>query len=154
MAKKVQYKFDPFKLTGESRRGLSKNKQNEVLKEVADMVLKKVEQRLDNSDSPVSGERRFRPLKTGGSSILRESGDMRSSQRVKRDGGDLVHSVLSAEQPKADNHNKFSAASGRTEVPKRQFIPNKGREQTYKRDIIAAMKKIIREKKDGSGNNQ
>jgi hypothetical protein len=153
MARKVQYKFDPFKLTGETRRGMTKKSQDEALKEIADMVLKKVEGRLDESSSPVSGQGRFRNLKSGGSSILRESGDMRDSQRVKRDGGNLVHTVLKSEQPKADNHNKFSAASGRTEVPRRQFIPNRGREETYKKDIIDAMKKIIREKKDGSGNN-
>lgn len=153
MAKKVQYKFDPFKETGETRRGLSKTKQHEVLREIAQFLLDKVESKLDASLSPVSGQGRFRKLKRGGESILKESGDMRSAQRVTRIGDELVHSVLSKEQPKADNHNKFSAASTTTAVPKRQFIPNRGREETYKRDIIEGMRRLIRDKKNGSGND-
>lgn len=147
MAKKVQYKFDPFRIAGESKAGLSKGKQSEVLKEVARFILEKVESKMDSSLSPVSGQGRFRNLKRGGSSILTESGDMRDSQSIKRSGDQLVHSLRSKEQPKADNHNKFSAASRRTAVPRRQFVPNKSEEQTYKRDIIQGIKNIIKDKK-------
>jgi hypothetical protein len=149
MAKKVQYKFDPFRISGESRRGLSKSKQNEVLKEVAEFILDKVGEKIDSSVSPVSRQRGFKDLKAGGASVLRESGDLRDSQRIKKSGDGLVHTVLTSQQPKADNHNKFSAASKRTPVPRRQFIPNKANEQTYKKDIIDGIAKIIKEKKSG-----
>lgn len=147
MAKKVQYRFDPFEISGESRIGITKSKQNEILKEVSEFILSTTEERLDRSLSSVSGQGKFQRLKTGGASILEESGDMRAAQRIKPSGDSIVHTVLSGEQPKADNHNKFSAKSKRTEVPRRQFIPNKSEGQTYNKTIVAGIRRIIRNSK-------
>jgi len=51
------------------------------------------------------------------------------------------------EAQKADNHNKFSAASQPTKVPQRQFIPRKN--EQFKRDIMNEVNQIIEEAKNG-----
>lgn len=143
MPKKVEYKFDPFELAGISRRGLTKRAQGEILKEVAEFILDKTGQFMDNSNSPVSGQRGFKKLKDGSTSILEDRGDMRDGIRVRREGNRLVHTVVEGQQGKADNHNKFTDASQDTPVPKRQFIPNAEEGQTYKRQIISEMKEVM-----------
>jgi hypothetical protein len=44
---------------------------------------------------------------------------------------------------KADNHNKFSAASKRTPLPPRQFIPRRG--ESFDLNILAEIEEIIAE---------
>ncbi len=143
MAKKVLYKFDPFKEAGITRRGLTKGQQDVILEEVAEFLLDKTNQFLDDSRSPVSGQRGFRNLKDGGRSILEDTGEMRDAMFVEKSGNQLIHSVSAEEQGKADNHNKFSAASKRTPVPRRQFIPNRSEKQTYKKEILKGIREVM-----------
>lgn len=154
MAKKVEYKFDPFRQTGLSRKGLTKAQQSEILDEVAEFIVDKTIQFMDKSNSPVAGERRFPKLKEdGATSTLEETGDLKDGIIVERDKNSLVTTVEEDQQGKADNHNKFSRESRKTGVLKRQFIPKKS--QGYKTKIIDEMREVMRdlieEFKDGKG---
>lgn len=66
-------------------------------------------------------------------------GDMLDALKTKpyRDGIE-IGIYDSNEALKADNHNKFSAKSRGTNLPKRQFIPNKGEE--YRKGILDQLK--------------
>ena len=161
MAKRsVQYKFDPFKITGESREGMSQASQNRALTKVADVVLDRVEQGMDAGKSRVDGEGKFQKLslkyaqeQKGGSRLpdLELFGDLKTGQRVKKEGNNLVHTVLAKQQPKADGHNQHTAkakawAKGfKKPFPQRRFIP-KGK-QTYDSKLIREIRKVIKTEK-------
>lgn len=150
---KVEFRFDPFKLVGESRSGLTQSEIAEVYRETADLILEKTEQSLDAGESPVDGvtfkilKKKYADRQKGGDRTpnLLLTGDMWDAMRVRREGDKLVHTVLASQQPKADNHNKFSAASKKTPLPPRPFIPRKG--ETYRQEILDAIGEIIDSKR-------
>jgi len=73
-------------------------------------------------------------------------GDMLDALKYKTKGGVVEVGIFDDDQAqKADNHNKFSSASKTTAVPKRQFIPNEEEGQTFKRDIISEIERILEE---------
>lgn len=148
---KVQYKFDPFKLVGISKRKI--DDKDKVLKDVKDYVLEQVLDHIGDSVSPVTGKQ-FKALKKsyktlknkeGGTPVpnLELTGSMLDSLKVEIEGDKLVLKVSESEAPKADNHNKFSAASKRTPLPARKFIPNSRDDETFSSDIIKGIKGII-----------
>lgn len=73
-------------------------------------------------------------------------GDMLDALKYKTKGGVVEVGIFDYDQAqKADNHNKFSSASKTTALPKRQFIPNEEEGQTFKRDIIQEIERILEE---------
>lgn len=151
MAKPVKFTFDPFKLTGVSKEGLSKKKQREALREIADMILDRTSQFMLAGNSPVAGEGKYQKLSKkyanamkGGNRVsdLFLEGDLQESMVVTGiTKGKLTHTVVGElQQKKADNHNR-----GVT-LPRRPFIPE-GKDAKYKREIITEMKDIILSKK-------
>ncbi len=55
---------------------------------------------------------------------------------------------------KADNHNKFSSASTKTPLPKRQFIPNAKENETFRSKVLEQVKEIINDLEKSSGNKE
>ena len=163
MAKrKVQYKFSPFEITGESSAGMSKASKDRVFKKVADLVLDRTEQAMDRGRGRVSGEDRFKKLSKkyankmkGGNRLpdLELFGDLKTAQRVKKEKQSLVHTVLQREQEKADGHNQHTskaknwAKSFKEDFPKRRFIPSKKEKQTYDAKLISEIRKVIKDEK-------
>lgn len=153
---KVEYKFDPFKITGLDDSGLTKKQKKEILDDIADLVLTSVLDFVGSSKSPVTGDR-FAPLSKeyavkehGGNrkSHLELSGDMLDSIKVKNAGEELVLTVAKDQMPKADNHNKFTPESKKTGVPPRKFIPNAEEDETFSKVIIKEIKAHIEDKID------
>jgi hypothetical protein len=148
--KKVEYVFDPFKLTGMKKpRGASRP---EILEEIADFTLESVLVDVGSQKSPVTG-RKFRKLKKsyaakkraeGAPAIpnLELTGNMLDTLKTDVRDRTIAIGIYDAnEVGKADNHNKFSAASMKTKVPPRRFIPRKG--EKFHSEIIEGMKRII-----------
>ena len=163
MAKrKVEYKFNPFRITGESQAGLSEAAKKRVFKKTAELVLDRVEEAMDAGKSRVDGEqfkrlsRNYAERMKGGSRRpdLELFGDLKAAQRVKREGDSLVHTVLSAQQEKADGHNQHSGKAkswaksvGKKGFPQRRFIPSKKEKQTYDEKLLNEIRKVIKEEK-------
>jgi len=151
--KKNQYTFDPFRLTGESKRGTSKTKRGQINKEVCDFVLDKVRSSAAASRSPVgrgkwksslSKDYAERVGKTKAN--LKEEGDLMGSLRCNRvkDSDSVTLTILQGQNSKADGHNNMS---GRSQLPSRQFIPNRDNKQSFTKDIKDGIKDIIRKHK-------
>lgn len=129
----------------------------EIKKEVGELLIKEVNSDLDASRSPVKdgsfkkNKKRTKGKKgSGGPSRLFESGDMRASITFEEFRDGIEFGIFEQEQAnKADNHNKNSAASKKTLVPRREFIPKEG--QTFREPILNRIKKLVSEAvKDGS----
>jgi hypothetical protein len=155
---KVEYKFDPFKITGLDDSGLTKKQKKEILDDIADLVLTSVLDFVGSSKSPVTGDKfqKLKPeykkikLKEGGTPVanLELHGDMLDSLKVKNAGDELILTVSKDQMPKADNHNKFSPESKKTPVPARKFIPNADEDETFTKVIIKEIKSHIKDKID------
>lgn len=153
---KVEFEFDPFELVGldDVKERLTKRATSEALSEIADLVLEEVLAIVSSGRSPVTG-RQFKGLSPAYKAFKDEfgatpeanlelTGDMLDGLRVKKRGDKIHVTVTESEQGKADNHNKFSAASKKTGVPARKFIPNSSDDETYKaQEIKSGIKKII-----------
>lgn len=132
---------------------LDQDQKENVKEKVGNYLQKAILQYTRNTNSPVAGEGSFQRLSPdyakykrskgkGSSPNLRLDNDMMDNLEFQtyRDGVEI--GIFDNEQAqKADNHNKFSAKSNGTPVPKRQFIPKK--DETFKRPIINDIKKII-----------
>jgi len=148
--KPVEYQFDPFELTGLKKpRGVDKR---EILKEVGEFVLESVLDKVGGTNSPVSGHGRFkrltkkykaRKVAQGGAPVpdLELEGDLLDSLRAPIRNGKLVLKVTPSQNDKADGHNNHS---GKSEIPTRRFIPKKKDGETFKKDIIKGMRRIIK----------
>lgn len=157
---KVQYKFDPYKLVGISKKEIPEDKQDDVLNEIKSFVLDRVLQNVGEGKSPVTG-RAFKKLsknyadfkqKEGATVMpnLELNGEMLDSLEVVIENGKLILKVSEDQADKADNHNKFSAASKKTAVPARKFIPNANEDETFTKDILNGIKGIIEDGKEES----
>lgn len=149
MARKVKYDFNPFQISGIPLRG---NKRVKALREVKDFVLEQVLSKVGRTQSPVSGEGSFKSLdkdykklkiKKGGRPIanLELTGKLTSGIKVIPQAAGLRLTTTQTQQPKADGHNNFS---GKSPLPRRQFVPDVQRSQTFKKDIIAGIKRIVK----------
>lgn len=131
--------------------------------DIGTFIVESILDRVSRSQSPVSGLGNFKKLskkyaafKANESSSpianMELNGDMLDSLTFekKRNGIEIgIFDELEAQ--KADNHNKFSAASKRTNVPARKFIPNKKEGETFnKKDILAGIAEILSEYSDQS----
>lgn len=151
---KVAYEFDPFKMTGVEP-PKSKRSESAAIRDVAEFVKTEVLAYVAESKSPVAGgsfkkslskEYKKRKQEQGGSSVadLELDGDLLNALEVTvKSGRKLSLQIVGEEAPKADGHNNHS---GRSELPERIFIPKK--EQTFKRDIVQGVKRILEEYAD------
>ena len=152
MPKQIEYVFDPFKLTGLKKpRSVDRSK---ILEEIADYALEEILDWVGSKKSPVKREptnfknlsKEYKAFKKSqgapGVPNLELSGDMLDSLKSTIKGRRVAVGIYDPKEvDKADNHNKVSAKSKNTLVPRRRFIPGKG--QTFRQDIIDGMKRII-----------
>lgn len=129
-------------------------KRKQIESKVKDIVLTEVIEKMGEGVSPVTGrkiKKKFKKLsedylikkeELGGTpeANLELSGDLKNSLRVKKKGDELILTVLSDQQPKADGHNNFS---GKSSLPERKFIPNAKKGETFSRDIRDTIKSFI-----------
>jgi len=148
--KKNKYTFDPFRLTGESKSGLSKTKRNRINKEVCNFVVDQVRKSSREGGSSVGRGRWQSELseayaeKTGKAvADLTLKGDLMKSLRCRpeKDSDKVTLQTLKGQNSKADGHNNMS---GKSKLPPRQFIPNRDNKQTFKKDIRDGIKDIIK----------
>jgi len=158
LADKITWKLKLKSIMGTSR--ATKEKKDMIKEEVGEYIIDKILEDVSKLKSPVDMRnkrvnRKFDKLKKKYARFKKESGlnDVPNLEfsglmldsieaRPYRDGveigifeGDAV--------PRADNHNKFSAKSKKTAVPKRQFIP-KAREK-FRPSIMKGIKRIAKE---------
>lgn len=141
--RKIKYDFNPFEgLRGDARKRAAK----ELKEYVRDSVINK----LQDGKSPVSGQRSFKTLskeyaekEKGGRRLpnLRLEGDLyKGIEVVDSPKGALRLTVTQSQMNKADGHNNFT---GRSKLPKRQFVPDERANQKFKRDIEIGIKEIV-----------
>ncbi len=118
----------------------------EILPLVGEFLVEQINKFLDSSNSPVSGGSFKKKKADGKSSKLLEEGDMRSQITFAefRDGIDVGIFPDAPEVDKLKSHNHNLGVT----LPQRQFIPEK--EQKFKRQINAGIRKIIERIVDGN----
>lgn len=152
MGRTVSYEFDPFKETGvEIPAGADKE---DLLQEVADVILEETLSYMGNSTSPVQGHGRFPKLSKGykkyklgqggsGSPDLELFGDLKDAIEVTTRGNKVRIKISGSQGDKADGHCNFS---GESSLPLRRFIPNGDEGETFKAPIMAKVKQVLRGK--------
>jgi phage gpG-like protein len=158
MAKKVQYEFDPFDISGISKQGLKPDTIKRAVQAAKEVVVNAVRQDLDDTRSSVTG-RNFKKLdpdyakikkRQGGIPIpnLQLSGDLASSIRVMSRSDKLVLTTEASQQAKADGHNNHS---GQSKLPRRPFIPDEGEtlRPGIRQEVAATIQSVI----DGDEDN-
>lgn len=149
--RKVKFDFDPFEIAGVSKRKIMNVE--EVLEDVEDYVITQVLSKVGDSVSPVSGQGRFRGLSkeykefkasqgAGTKANLELDGDLLNSLKVEFvKGGKLRLTVDEDQVGKADGHNNFS---GKSRLPRRAFIPDESKKETFKKDILSGIRSVVR----------
>lgn len=147
--KPVKYTFNPFELTGtKPPAGASKR---EILKEISEFVVESVLDKVGETNSPVSGRGKFKALSPKYKKIkddigppipnLELDGDMLDSLKAPIKGSTITLKVGFKENDKADGHCNFS---GKSKIPTRRFIPKAKQGETFKKDIISGMRRLIK----------
>jgi len=133
---------------------LSKDQKERVKEEVGNFVKESILNFVGEAKSPVTG-RQFKGLtkdykkrkgKLSSAKIanLELTGDMLDSLEFEQYRDGIEIGIFDEQQAqKADNHCKFSAASKKTPLPPRKFIPTKDEKFTSR--IETEVQKIIRE---------
>ena len=132
--------------------GVKPKKRAEVKQQVGDYVVDQIQKHLNQVKSPVDGStfdplsKKYKAIKkkkgAGSRANLLLEGDMRIQILHEPYQGGVEIGVFDEEEAKkADNHNKVSAKSKKTGVPKRQFIPSK--EQSFNEKIMDGIQSII-----------
>ena len=145
----VKYTFNPFDLVGED---VPTSGKTTVLRDIASFVRDSLLDKVGDGMSPVKGRGRFKALspayrsKKGASGRppipnMEFNGDMLDALETKIEGNQITVSISGSEGDKAEGHNQHSKAS---ELPVRRFIPNGKQDETWKRDILAGIKGIIK----------
>lgn len=148
---KIAYKFDPEELTGEE---IPKGRVREAMREIGEFVKEQVLSYVGEAKSPVAGGKWKRSLSKSYKDYKSEfssstianmelTGDMLDALEVVNVGDELELRIEGSEAAKADGHNNFS---GNSTLPLREFIPKPN--QTFKRDIIDGIRKIIKDFQD------
>lgn len=152
MAKQVKYDFNPFKLVNEPAKGV--RDKDKVIDKIAKFIVDSVASKTKSGTSPVKGRGKFKKLTKeyaaamkGGSRKpnLTLEGDMLGSlDAFKKRGHTMRLTVAEDENDKADGHNNHS---GDSLLPERRFIPKDKDGETFKKDILQGIKKIIKDAK-------
>ena len=130
---------------------------NRVIRDVSDVIVSEVLDKVAQGKSPVKGQRfdglspgykKFKQSE-GGQSIpnLELQGAMLASLKITRTNDVMQLHVSTSEEEKADGHNQHTSKAKswakRTGFPRRAFIPDDG--EVFKDDIIRKAAKVIRE---------
>ena len=152
MARQVKYDFNPFKITGTDPIGIKQK--TSVLKEIADFIVKGVRIKTKTGNSPVSGLGKYKKLnkeyaaaQKGGNRTpnLRLKGDLMEGLKSFTLKGNIMRlTVDQSDNSKADGHNNHS---GNSSLPPRRFIPKAKDGQTFKKNIIDGIRRIIKDSK-------
>lgn len=132
--------------------GLPSSVKEELKSQIAHTIIEEIYDSVESGVSPVSGKafkrlkKEYAKAEKGGNRNpdLFLDGDMLASLTFEtyRDGVE-IGIFDEGEAQKADNHNKFSAKSLNTSVPKRQFIP-KG-DQVWTKKVMNKVDKTVRD---------
>jgi hypothetical protein len=145
---KVTFRLDLSKIVDQ---GITRSQKKEIGQYLVEQILEDV----GKGKSPVRGQGwkstlspKYKKYKANFSSNTTANmelhGDMLDALKFKVDGDVVEVGIFnSREAQKADNHNKFSTASMNTPVPKRQFIPNNERGETFRKDIISEVERLL-----------
>lgn len=115
-------------------------------------ALDAVKSYMEGSSSPVKGEGKFKALskdykklkqKVAGNTKanLKLFGDLDESMEVDADDNSFTISIREDNVEKAYNHN--TKKTKENPLPKRQFIPDDTRGETFKRSVVAKIKEEI-----------
>lgn len=155
---KIKFDFSPFKYSDYNRNEFDDSDQIRIEELVSDYVVESMLAKIEDTQSPVGGEGRFKPLSKEYKAFKRDvlgttkanlslSGDMLESLHIKfLQNNRLQVTVTDEEQDKADGHCNFS---GRSRLPKRRFIPNASEKQDFIDDIQKGIAAIIDKVKNG-----
>lgn len=152
-SRKVKYDFNPF-----SKVRLRGDKREQAKEEIKDFVLSSVLSDVGAARSPVTGDAfealssEYRSKKQaaglGGRANLEFTGDMLDALQVTdAPGGGIRITVSADQQGKADGHNDFT---NKSKLPRRPFIPDERRSETFSSSIEEGIERILRRYKDGS----
>ncbi len=130
-----------------------------ALNDVAAYVIEEILNHVGQGKSPVSGVKDFKKLnekyadkEKGGDRLanLDLTGSMLDSLTFKRKGETLTIGIFDEDEaPKSHGHN-----TGGGNLPKRQFIPDDGKGQYLKKDILRGIDLIISEYIDNNSNSE
>ena len=120
--------------------------------DAGNVALDAVKSYMAKQSSPVKGEGKFQALSKDYKKIkqkiagnkkanLKLFGDLDESMEVEANDNSFTISIREDNTEKAYNHN-----TGDT-LPKRQFLPNDAKNETFKRDVISKIKKEIKKYK-------
>lgn len=149
--RKISFEFNPFEETGATLpEGADKQ---QVLSDIADLVLEETISFMDNRQSPVQGHGSFPRLskdyakkkKAAGLPAvpnLEFEGDLKAAISASYKGNRVKISVDGGQSGKADGHCNFS---GDSPLPMRRFIPNAEEDETFKRQILSKVRDLIEE---------
>lgn len=127
---------------------------SKLKKEIGNYLIEQTLSDVGGQKSPVTGRsfkqlsksyRDFKKSKASPIPNLELTGDMLDAFKFREKRNGIEIGIFNEKQAqKADNHNKFSAKSKKTNVPKRAFIPKKG-ESNYRPDIRKEILNIVKE---------
>lgn len=153
MMRKVKFDFDPFDIAKVDKRKIPSEVKQLIIEDVVDLIQDKVLTYVADQTSPVSGVGSFKKLSKEYSVIkskevgntkanLEAQGDMLDSLSVSQLKGTKIRlTVADDQQDKADGHNNFS---GQSMLPRRPFIPDERRGETFKKEILDGIKKTVK----------
>lgn len=150
MAKPPNYTFDPFEEAGISKEGLAPNTIKKAFERSKEVVLDQVRSDMDESRSSVSG-RQFKKLNDKYAKHKRQAGldpvpnlqftgKLVDSLKVVTSGNKLSLTTEPSQGPKSDGHNNHS---GDSQLPRRAFIPDSGKEERLRAGIRQTLKEEI-----------
>jgi len=138
-------------------KGISRDKQQQIKRDVGEFIVEQINLAVTSETSPVTGES-FQPLSKeyekfkrsegrGSDANLLFSGNMLNALDAKNTAEGIKIGVFGKDAPKADGHNNLS---GRSKLPTRQFIPDKGEkfDPIITNEIEAIVKDAIAEDAD------
>lgn len=155
MVSKVTYKLNLFDYGLDE---VPREKRDEVKQRIGDFLKESILSDVSSLKSPVNN-RPFTPLSSdyadSKSKVARRvanlelTGAMLDSLSFEKYRNGIEIGIFDeSEAQKADNHNKFSKRSEYTPVPKRQFIPNKKKDERFRQLIMDRVRSIIKEYKE------
>ena len=124
--------------------------------DAGNVALDAVKSYMAKQTSPVKGEGKFQALSKDYKKIkqkiagnkkanLKLFGDLDESMEVEANDNSFTISIREDNVEKAYNHN--TKKTKENPLPKRQFLPNDAKNETFKRDVISKIKKEIKKYK-------
>lgn len=147
----VSYEFNPFAVVGIDESELTDGRKQMALEVIQDFLKESILLDVSRSRSPVTGggweglSRDYKAFKEdeGGTPVanLELTGALMDSLIVRQSGPSFLLVTVSDDQMgKADGHNDHS---GESKLPRRPFIPDPAKGETFSREIRGGIREII-----------